>query len=104
MPDPTIRVLSKDPPGGRCRLYTQYAEAVSHRFGLTMHVICPDDSHPLQAPGLMIGDDGIPPSDDVIIAPEDVCNALARPRYEGEPLAALRQRLEAIVEETLGTG
>jgi len=53
-----VVVISKSPPGGRCRLYQHYAEAVANRHGWGQEVLYPASCPPgAPAPAaLMIGE------------------------------------------------
>lgn len=104
MRDATILVLSRNPPGGRCRLYTRFAEALCQSFGATLRVHFPEGCGEPEAPGLLLADCQVLPSDGVIISADDICDALAGLGCDPQALIAFKARLEAIVEETLGAG
>ena len=98
----TLTVLSNNPPGGRCTLYTRYAEELSRLFGLNVQTIYPDESHDYTAPGLLIDDTSVTPTDGIIIAPNDICTAVKQIGLEIADLTGLHNRLDVLVEETIG--
>ena len=49
-----ITVLSNNPAGGRCTLYTNYAQTLSKALGFEMQTIYPDEDHKHSAPGLLL--------------------------------------------------
>lgn len=98
----SITVLSKRPPGGRCTLYIQYAEAIAAALRLAVKVEYPETSaagH--HAPGLMVRDRLITPSDGVILSPDDVYQGLRQAGCALEKAPGLLQQLEAIQERLL---
>jgi hypothetical protein len=98
----TVTVISKSPPGGRCTLYTRYAEALSGLFGLTLEIHCPSDA-PWDGPpppALIIRGQVVEPSDGVIVAPEDIVTVLNSTEL-GERLADCRAELERIQDDFL---
>lgn len=60
----TITILSKQPPGGRCKLYIRYAEAISRHLGIGSEVnYCgPDGEDGNKPPALLFGENLINPS------------------------------------------
>lgn len=102
MPQP-IKVLSKQPPGGRCTLYTLYAEELSSSLGLARRVVysdCPD-AHGDGFPALLVKGVALQPSDGVILSPEDVCAGLTSIGLDLSAMPNLAARLEAIQERFL---
>lgn len=73
-----VVVISKSPPGGRCRLYLRYAEAVASRYGWGQEVLYPEGCPPgAPAPAaLIIGEQLVAPADGVIVSPEDIVRVL----------------------------
>lgn len=73
-----IVVVSKSPPGGRCRLYMRYAQAIASRHGLGREVLLPESSPPgaPAPPALIIGEQLVAPIDGVIVSPEDIVRVL----------------------------
>lgn len=93
-----LRVLSQQPPGGRCTLYARYAQELSSRLGLEMETVYTDcrDAHGAGFPSLLLNGIALQPSDGVILSPEDIHAELARlaPHLTGGQ--DILQRLEAI--------
>lgn len=98
-----VKVISQQPPGGRCTLYTRYADAIAKTLGWS-HCIVHDecrDAHGNGFPSLWIRDVAIQPGDGVILSPEDIGDYLRR---QGEPdkrVATLQVRLQAILDDFL---
>ncbi len=70
----TVTVISKDPPGGRCTLYTRYAEALSRHSGLPVNIHYPGDKpgDGIAPPALVIRGKLVTPADGVIVSPDDI--------------------------------
>lgn len=98
-----VKVISQQPPGGRCTLYARYADAIAEALGWS-HTIVHDecrDAHGNGFPSLWIRAAAIQPADGVILSPEDICDFL---RQQGEPderVAVLQVRLQAILDDFL---
>jgi hypothetical protein len=73
-----VVVISKSPPGGRCRLYLRYAEAIASRHGWGQEVLFPSSSPSgaPAAPALVIGEQLVAPADGVIVSPDDIVRVL----------------------------
>lgn len=97
----TLTVLSNNPPGGRCKLYNQYAQELSHTFDIKFNVICPDEAHVHRAPGLLIAGTPVKPADGVIIDPDDISLVIKKTGLHSDRMAGLHERLEELVEEML---
>lgn len=99
----SITVLSKRLPGGRCALYTQYAEEIAVALRLSVKVEYPDTSAAAahNAPGLMLRHTLLAPSDGVILSPDDVYQGLRQAGLAVEEAPDLLQRLEAIQKRLL---
>ena len=98
----TLTVVSNNPPGGRCTHYAGYAEELSRSFGMNAQTIYPNDGHDHSAPGLLIDEMAVMPSDGIIIDPNDICNAIKQIGLTIADMTGLRNRLDLLVEETLG--
>ncbi len=96
-----LTVLSNNPPGGRCKLYTQYAQELSRTFDLKVKVICPDETHIHRAPGVLIMGTPVKPADGVIIEPDDILQVISEVGLHSDSVAGLQERLEELVEEML---
>ena len=98
-----VKVISQQPPGGRCTLYARYADAIADAFGWS-HTIVHDecrDAHGAGFPSLWIRDAAIQPADGVILSPEDIGDHLRRQGEPDERVAALQARLQAILDDFL---
>lgn len=93
-----LRVLSQQPPGGRCTLYARYAQEISSRFGMEMDIVHTDsrDAHGTGFPSLLLNGMALQPSDGVILSPADIHAELMRlaPHLMGKQ--NILQRLEDI--------
>jgi cystathionine gamma-synthase len=74
----TIKVISKQPPGGRCTLYADYAEVLARHLGATTETLFSDtvDTHGNGYPALSLNDQNVLPADGVIIMPADIVTVL----------------------------
>ena len=102
MPE-AIKVISQNPPGGRCTLYALYAAELESSLGLTRRVIHSDcrDAHGDGFPSLVLKGMVLKPSDGVILSPEDICAGLASAGIDLSVAPDLAARLEAIQERFL---
>ena len=98
-----VKVISQQPPGGRCTLYARYAAAIAQVLGWSHEVVRSDcrDAHGEGFPSLLIRAAAVQPADGVILAPEDICGHLANAGVEDALVETLRLRLEAILENFL---
>lgn len=97
-----IRVISQQPPGGRCTLYAGYAEVLATHLGARIEVefSTERDAHGSGFPSLLVN--GLPaqPSDGVILMPADLCAMLAAEQDE-TILLGLAEALEAPLERMM---
>jgi hypothetical protein len=95
----TVTVVSKSPAGGRCTLYTRYAEAIAAHFGLKLDLSYPDGASGdgIPPPALLIHGNAVVPEDGAIVSPEDITHCLSALGFT-ENLAACRAGLEDILE------
>ncbi|MDD5328373.1 MAG: hypothetical protein PHX38_00080 [Sulfuricella sp.] len=102
MPEP-IKVLSQNPPGGRCTLYARYAEELSSSLGLAKRVIHTDcrDAHGEGFPALRVNGVALQPSDGVILSPEDIYAGLMAIGVDLNAAPDLVVRLGAVLERFL---
>ncbi|MGD9788246.1 MAG: hypothetical protein AB7U30_09880 [Sulfuricellaceae bacterium] len=98
---PLVTVISQNPPGGRCTLYTGYARQISTLLDIEMKVVLTDcrDAHGKGFPSLLVGEVAVQPADGVILAPEDLVAALEAAGIAVD--AALGAALEAELEKML---
>jgi len=100
-----IRVISQNPPGGRCGLYVAYAEVIATHLGAASEVAfsAERDAHGMGFPSLLLNGHAIQPADGVILMPTDVCAALAAAGHDATALARLAEALEGPLERMLET-
>lgn len=98
-----VKVISQQPPAGRCTLYACYAEAISDDLGWSHNVVHDScrDAHGNGFPSLWICDAALQPADGVILAPEDICDFLKADGVAADQADALLLRLQAILDEFL---
>lgn len=73
-----VRVISQQPPGGRCGLYTSYGQILAQHLGSSFHldISTERDAHGHGFPSIWINGSPLCPSDGVIVMPEDVVAVL----------------------------
>lgn len=99
-----VRVISQNPPGGRCGLYAAYAEVVAAHLGAATEVVfsAERDAHGAGFPSLLLNGRPVQPADGVILMPDDLCAALAAAGQEATALAGLAAALETPLASMLG--
>ena len=99
-----VRVISQQPPGGRCTLYAGYAQALAQHLGAQARVEYSDlrDAHGQGFPSLWLNGSPLLPSDGVIVMPDDILAALgANGISAGSELdAALEEAVEKMLNES----
>ena len=102
MPE-AVKVVSQNPPGGRCTLYALYAAELQRSLGLSQRVIHSEhrDAHGGGFPSLLLNDAALKPSDGVILSPQDVYAGLLHATIDLSAVPDLATRLEAIQERFL---
>lgn len=98
-----IRVISQHPPGGRCTLYTGYAEVLAVHLGAHTEVVFSTerDAHGSGFPSLLVNGVPVQPEDGVILMPADLCATLAAAGVDRKSLTGLGEALEAPLERML---
>lgn len=98
-----IKVVSRQPPGGRCTLYAGYVREISLQLGISVtvayHVDDPDAGPP--PPALLINGQELQPSDGVILSPDDVVRSLTDAGVDVGSAPDLLCRLEEVQERML---
>ncbi len=96
-----VKVISQQPPGGRCGLYTRYAEAIEAVTGWPHSVVHSEtrDAHGEGFPSLAIRDVALQPEDAFILTPEEIRIHLAGLGVPPGTLNALMVRLQAIHDD-----
>lgn len=95
---PQIKVIAKEPPGGRCRLYMSYADALVAALDAESEIVFPQEEDTLQAPGLMANGVLIEPEDRFILSPDDICRGLSAVGIDRVD-DTIRQGLEKVEED-----
>ncbi|MEW6165910.1 MAG: hypothetical protein AB1642_12690 [Pseudomonadota bacterium] len=98
-----VKVISQQPPGGRCTLYAGYADAIAATLGWSQTIVHDEcrDAHGDGFPSLWIRDVAIQPADGVILSPEDICDFLRQQGEPGERMDVLQARLQVILDDFL---
>ncbi|MCK9387745.1 MAG: hypothetical protein M0Q22_05045 [Sulfuritalea sp.] len=98
-----VKVISRQPPGGRCTLYGRYAKAISDVLGWNHQVVHSEcgDAHGEGFPSLLVRDVAIQPYDGVILSPDDICTHLTRIGIDDALVEGLQSRLEATLNDFL---
>ena len=96
-----VKVISQQPPGGRCTLYARYADAISAATGWSHSVVHSEDrdAHGEGFPSLWIRDASVQPEDYFMITAEDICGHLAGLGVDAATRDALRLRLQRIFDD-----
>jgi len=98
-----VRVVSQQPPGGRCTLYAGYADVLARHLAARaeLQVSATRDAHGEGFPSLWLNGAAVQPEDGVIIMPADILGALAGHGYGGDALMGLAEALEAPLDRML---
>ncbi len=98
-----VRVISQQPPGGRCSLYAEYAEALRQCLGAEVETVFSAErcAHGAGFPALWLNGQAVQPADGVILMPEDILQVLdAIPTEQTVQLTALlNAALEAMLTQ-----
>jgi cystathionine gamma-synthase len=98
-----VRVISQQPPGGRCTLYAGYADALAHHFAVSAEVVfsATRDAHGEGFPSLWLNGAAVQPEDGMIVMPADVAAALTKHGISAEAMAGLAEALEVPLERMM---
>jgi len=99
-----VRVISQQPPGGRCGLYTGYGQALAQHLGVRFQLdfSTERDAHGHGFPAIWINGGPLQPSDGVIVMPADILAALGAVNAVATP--ELEDALDAEVNKMLDEG
>jgi cystathionine gamma-synthase len=102
----SIKVISQQPPGGRCTLYAGYADIVARFLGAAAELVftAQRDAHGNGYPALGLNEQAALPADGVILMPADVVAALVAAGIPEQDLAGLAESLEAPMERLMEQG
>ncbi len=95
-----VKVISQQPPGGRCTLYAGYADVLARHFGTHAEVTFSEtrDAHGKGFPSLWLNNVVLQPMDGVILMPADITTALAVHGLSAEAVSGLAETLAAPLE------
>lgn len=98
-----VQVISQRPPGGRCNLYTGYAEAIARQFGTEAEIVYSEtrSAHGKGFPSLWVNGVALQPEDGLILMPADIKAALAGMGIAGEHVQGLTEALDAPLEHMM---
>ncbi len=98
-----IRVISQQPPGGRCTLYAGYADVLERHLKARAELVYSDrrDAHGEGFPSLWLNGAPVQPGDGVILMPADVLEQLTVHGVPEEALLGLAEALEAPLDHML---
>lgn len=96
-----VKVISQQPPGGRCTLYARYADAICAATGWTHAIVHSEnrEAHGEGYPSLWIRDAVLQPEDFFMLTADDICGHLEGSEVDPEAILGLRLRLQAIFDE-----
>jgi cystathionine gamma-synthase len=99
-----VKVISQQPPGGRCNLYAGYADALAHHFKVSAEIeySAMRGAHGEGFPSLWLNGVAIQPEDGAIIMPSDILTTLLAQGVPSDALMGLGEALEAPLERVLG--
>ncbi len=95
-----VKVISQQPPGGRCTLYAGYAAVLERHLEADAELFftATRDAHGDGFPSLWLNSAAVQPEDGVILMPADILQALALP---AEALLGLAEALEAPLDRMM---
>lgn len=98
-----LKVLSQQPPGGRCTLYARYAAELTSSLGASLDIVFTDcrNAHGDGFPSLLLNGVALQPADGVILSPHDIHAALEQSGISLYAAPEILQRLQAIEENFL---
>lgn len=98
-----VRVISQQPPGGRCTLYAGYAEVLERHLEARAELVFSTtrNAHGEGFPSLWLNGAAVQPEDGVILMPADVLAALRAHGMTEEALLGLAEALEAPLDRML---
>lgn len=98
-----IRVISQQPPGGRCTLYAGYAEVLERHLEASAELVfsATRNAHGEGFPSLWLNGAALQPDDGVILMPADILAALAVQGVSEESTLGIAEALEAPLERML---
>lgn len=101
--DLRVRVISQQPPGGRCTLYAGYADVLARHLKARAELVFSDrrDAHGEGFPSLWLNGAPVQPGDGVILMPADLLAQLTAHGLPDDALFGLAEALEAPLDRML---
>jgi cystathionine gamma-synthase len=98
-----IKVISRQPPGGRCALYADYVREISLHLRVPVTVVYYVDTPEAgpSPPAVLLDGAELLPSDGVIISPDDLLRGLAEAGVDTTKVPDLLRALEAVQDRML---
>ncbi|MBI1425655.1 MAG: hypothetical protein GC149_19680 [Gammaproteobacteria bacterium] len=98
-----ICIISKDPPGGRCTLYSGYAAVLATHLPVKTEILYSDqqDAHSVGYPSLLLNNVALQPEDGVILMPDDILAALQQSGIDVPAPDILAEALEVPLNQML---
>ena len=99
-----VKVISQQPPGGRCNLYAAYADALAQHFRISAKIeySAVRGAHGDGFPSLWLNGVAIQPEDGAIIMPSDILATLSAQGVPSDAMMGLGEALETPLERILG--
>lgn len=96
-----VKVISQQPPGGRCTLYARYADAICAATGWSHAIVHSEnrDAHGEGFPSLWVRDVVLQPEDCFMLTADDICGYLSSLDIESAVIRILHPQLQAILDE-----
>lgn len=98
-----IRVISQQPPGGRCKLYADYADTLARQLGAETETVYSETraAHGNGFPSLWLDGVAVQPEDGLILMPSDIAAALAGMTIPQDQVQNLEAALHAPLERMM---
>jgi len=98
-----VRIISQQPPGGRCTLYADYADVLERHLEARAELVFTTtrDAHGEGFPSLWLNGAAVLPEDGVILMPADILAGLKSHGLTEEAMPGLIEALEAPLERML---
>jgi len=95
-----LTILSNEPPGARCKLYTGYARVLSGILGFPVKTVFPEKGEALGAPGLLICQKQVSPAEGETISPNDIINTINQIGLTVVDMERVRHQLDRLTKES----
>jgi len=95
-----LTILSNEPPGARCKLYTGYARVLSGILGFPVKTIFPEKDDEPGAPALLICEKQVVPVEGRTITPDDIINTIHQIELTVVDMERVRHQLDRLTKES----